>query len=179
MTATTTTTTVQIPPAGIYRIDPTRSKVSYSGRHMFGLGVVHATFAVRGGDLRVGDPLTASGVTVTVDAGSFRSTSAKRDKDVRGATLLDVAAYPDITFVSDGLRADGDSGRWLMRGSVTAHGTSVPVEVVIDGAVPEPGGVRLHGRAEHLDRYAFGVTQGKGMVGRYLDLDLDVFGVPA
>jgi polyisoprenoid-binding protein YceI len=98
---------------------------------------------------------------------------------VTGASLLDVATHPDITFVSQGLRADGDSGRWLMTGRVTAHATSVPVEVVIDRAAPEPGGVRLHGRAEHLDRYAFGVTKSKGMVGRYLDLDLDVFAVPA
>ena len=179
MTAKTATAQVQIPPAGPYRIDPSRSKVSYSGRHMFGLGVVNATFAIRSGEFRVGEPLTASVVTVTVDAGSFHSTSARRDKDVRGASLLDVAAHPDITFVSDRLRADGDSERWLMSGSVTAHSTTVPVEVVIDRAAPQPGGVRLHGRAEHLDRYAFGVTQGKGMVGRFLDLDLDVFAVPA
>jgi polyisoprenoid-binding protein YceI len=179
MTAEPSTASVQIPLTGTYRMDPTRSTVGYSGRHMFGLGVVHATFTVRSGDLKVGDPLTDSTVTVTVDAGSFRSSSAKRDKDVTGASLLDVATHPDITFVSQGLRADGDSGRWLMTGRVTAHATSVPVEVVIDRAAPEPGGVRLHGRAEHLDRYAFGVTKSKGMVGRYLDLDLDVFAVPA
>ena len=69
--------------------------------------------------------------------------------------------------------------RWRVTGIVTAHGKAVPVEVMVDQMTPEAGGVRMHGRAEHLDRYAFGVTKGKGMVGRYLDLDLDVFAVPA
>ena len=47
------------------------------------------------------------------------------------------------------------------------------------GLTPDGDGFRLHGRAEHLDRYAFGVTKGKGMVGRYLDLELDVVASPA
>jgi polyisoprenoid-binding protein YceI len=179
MTAESTTVPVEIPAAGTYRIDPERSAVSYSGRHMFGMGVVHATFAIASGEVRVADPLTASTVTVTVAAGSFHSNSAKRDSDVRGASLLDVAAYPEITFVSDRLTMDGDSGRWLLSGSVTAHGTAAPVEVAIDRSTRESQGLRVHGRAEHLDRYAFGVTKAKGMVGRYLDLDLDVFLVPA
>ncbi len=170
-------TSVQAPPAGTYRIDPQRSQVSYAGRHMFGLGAVHATFAIRVGELRVTEPFTGSSVVVTVEAGSFRSNSAKRDKDVRSASLLDVAAHPDITFRSEALRRDGDT--WRVTGIVTAHGTAVPVEVVVDQMALEAGGVRVHGRANHLDRFAFGVTNGKGMVGRYLDLDLDVFAVLA
>ncbi|HEX7460966.1 MAG TPA: YceI family protein [Dermatophilaceae bacterium] len=168
---------VEVPRPGTYRIDPQRSTVSYSGRHMFGLGVVHATFAISSGELRVADPSTASTVTVSVDAGSFHSNSAKRDNAVRSATFLDAAAYPEITFASDGLREDGD--HWRLTGNVTAHGSTAPVDVLIDQATHEAGAWRVHARAEHLDRYAFGVTKGRGMVGRYLDLDLDVFAVPA
>ncbi len=111
--------------------------MAYSGRHMFGLGTVHATFTVRCGELRVADPPNASTVAVTVDATSFHSNSAKRDKDVRGRGrgLLDVDTYPDITFVSDALRQDGD--RWLVAGRVTAHGSTVPVEVVVRDVHPE------------------------------------------
>ena len=170
-------TALQAPPTGTYLIDPVQSRVSYVGRHMFGLGVVHATFTISSGQLQVADPLSGSSVAVTVDAGSFQSNSAKRDKDVRSAALLDVATHPDITFCSESLRTDTDS--WRVSGIVTAHGKAVPVDVVLDEVAPATGGVRVHGRARHLDRYAFGVTNGKGMVGRYLDLDLDVFAVPA
>ena len=170
-------TPLHAPPTGIYRIDPQQSQVSYVGRHMFGLGIVHATFAISSGQLQVADPLAGSSVAVTIDASSFQSNSVKRDKDVRSASLLDVATHPDITFCSETVSRDGDN--WRVTGIVTAHGKAVPVDVVIDEVTPQTGGVRVHGRARHLDRYAFGVTNGKGMVGRYLDLDLDVFAVPA
>ena len=166
-------TAVHVPATGAYRLEPESSTVSYSGRHMFGLGTVHATFTVRSGELQVTDPATASSVTVAIDAASFHSSSAKRDRDVTGSGLLDAETFPDITFVSDGVREDG--GRWLVSGSVTAHGTTVPVELVLHDVHPEGDGVRLRARAEHLDRQAFGITGSRGMVGRFLDLDLDAF----
>ena len=51
----------------------------------------------------------------------------------------------------------------------------MPGEVVIDRATNEGDGVGGHAHVGHLDRYAFGVTKVKGVAGRYLDLDLDVF----
>lgn len=167
---------IEVPTAGMYRIDPQRSKVAYSGRHMFGLGVVHATFAISSGELLIAEPPTASTVVVSVDAGSFTSGNPRRDKDVRAASLLDVATYPTITFTSEGLREEAEG--WLLTGAVTAHGTTVPVELVIDRVMREGDGIRVHARAERLDRYAFGVTKSKGMVGRYLDLELDTFALP-
>lgn len=62
---------------------------------------------------------------------------------------------------------------------MTAHGNTAPVDLLVDRVTREAGGWHVHARAEHLDRYAFGVTKGRGMVGRYLDLDLDVLAVPA
>jgi polyisoprenoid-binding protein YceI len=144
---------------------------------MFGLGVVHATFTIRSGELRITDPPTGSTVTVSIDADSFTSDNPKRDRDVRSAGLLDTATYPDITFTGDTPR-EGNGG-WVLPGTVTAHGQSVPVELTIDRATREGAGLRIHARAEHLDRYAFGIVKSKGMVGRYLDLDLDVFALPA
>ncbi len=171
------TATVDIPPAGTYRIDPQRSTVSYSGRHMFGLGAVHATFTIRSGELRITDPPSRSSTRVLIDADSFSSGNPSRDKDVRSAALLDTAAYPGIVFDADHLRKNDDS--WVLAGAVTAHGRTVPVEVKIDRATREGSAMRVHARAAHLDRYAFGIVSKKGMVGRYLDLDLDVYVVPA
>lgn len=168
---------LEMPAAGTYQVDPHRSTVSYSGRHMFGLGAVHAEFKISSGELRLATPPAASTVVVSIDAASFSSNSAKRDKDVRSATLLDVATFPDITFRA-GAAPRAATGGWVLPGTVTAHGSAVPVEVTIDRITPEDAGVRIHARAAHLDRYAFGVTKGKGMVGRYLDLDLDVFAAP-
>ena len=55
----------------------------------------------------------------------------------------------------------------------------MPGEVVIDRATNEGDDIGVHAYVGHLDRYAFGVTKVKGFAGRCLDLDLDVFAVPA
>jgi polyisoprenoid-binding protein YceI len=165
-----------LPPPGRYKVDPAASTIHYSGKHMFGTGTVHATFAIREGELNIADPVTSSTAAVTVDAASFTSKSAKRDRDVRSAGLLDVATYPDITFTAD--RLHEADGAWVVAGTVTAHGHTIPVEVIVDRMTQEGSGVRVHGRAEHLDRTALGITGSKGMVGRYLDLDLDALAVP-
>ena len=44
-----------VPAAGTYHLDPHRSRVRYTGKHMLGLGTVHATFSVRAGELRIGE----------------------------------------------------------------------------------------------------------------------------
>jgi polyisoprenoid-binding protein YceI len=111
-----------------------------------------------------------------VDAASYTANTSRRDKDVRAAGLLAVDRYPDNTFASDGLRETGDG--WVVTGTVTAHGHTVPVDVLVDRVAPESGGIRVHGRADHLDRTALGITGSKGMVGRYLDLELDVVAIP-
>jgi polyisoprenoid-binding protein YceI len=166
-----------LPAAGTYRMDPQRSTVAYSGRHMFGLGVVHATFEITSGELRIGDPPAASSVMVTIDANSFASGNAKRDSDVRAAALLDTATYPSITFTSDTLQWAGE--HWLLSGTATAHSVSVPVQLVIERVSAEHGSIRVQAHAKHLDRYAFGVTRAKGMVGRHLDLNFDIHAVQA
>ena len=137
--------------AGRYRIDPDRSRVRYSGRHMFGLGTVHATFSIREGVLIVGDDAGGLSSSVTVDASSFWSDSTRRDRDVRSAGLLDVEHYPDITFASERMLETPGEG-WLVPGTVTARGRSVPVDVQVDRVTSRGREVIVHGWARHLDR---------------------------
>jgi polyisoprenoid-binding protein YceI len=173
MTDPSTAPSIEDLSPGRYLLDPTKSQVHYSGKHMFGMGTVHAVFTIGEGELRIGEPMATSSATVTVAAGSFNSNNARRDKDVRSAGLLDVERYPAIIFASNGLRATRDG--WLVTGTVTARGHTVPVDVRIDRVTHEGAGIRVQGRADRLDRTAFGITGSRGMVGRYLDLELDAF----
>jgi polyisoprenoid-binding protein YceI len=162
---------VQLPAPGTYRLDPARSTVRYTGRHMFGLGGVQATFAIADGAIEVADPATASSVRLEVDAASFTSDTPRRDRHVASKALLDVERHPRITFRSTAVRADGN--RWQVSGEVTAHGTTQPVEVTVDRAAVAGDDVTVHATA-HLDRYAFGVTGVRGMAGREVTLDFDL-----
>jgi polyisoprenoid-binding protein YceI len=171
MTGTGSDNVVQLPPPGTYRVDPTRSSVRYTGRHMFGLGGVQATFAVAAGAIEVAEPTSASSVRLSVDPATFTSDKTRRDKQVKSKALLDVEQYPEISFRSTAVRADGD--QWQVIGDVTAHGSTRPVEITVDRATASGTDVTVDAVAQ-LDRYAFGVTGVKGMAGRHVTLEFDL-----
>ena len=159
------------PACGTYRLDPKRSRVRYTGKHMLGLGTVHATFSVRDGELRIGDGGQTLSTEVTVDAASFHSGSSKRDRDVRSRGLLDIEQYPDITFVSESIARTPEG--WLIPGTVTAHGHAVPIAVRVDRLTTDASELHVHGWARGLDRTTFGITGSRGLVGRHLDLEIE------
>jgi polyisoprenoid-binding protein YceI len=143
---------------------------------MFGLATVHGTFRLRSGEMNIAADPTASTVQATLDSASFASGNARRDRDVSGPGLLDAAAHPDITFTSQQTRQHGDG--WTVTGSVTAHGTSDPVEVLVDRTDFEGETVNVHATAR-LDRTRLGVTKKKGMVGRDVEITIDAVALPA
>lgn len=158
-------------PVGSYRIDPTRSTVSFTTRHLFGLAQVQGTFALRTGQIRVARPVEQSSVTAALATGSFTTGNSRRDDDVRSAKFLDAAAHPDITFTSDRLQHVG--GKWTVSGTLCAHGISRPLDLLVDRAHCSGGEMSLRAQAR-IDRYDFGVTGAKGMAGRHLGLQLQV-----
>lgn len=117
---------------------------------------MHATLTIQAGELRIGDPLATFSATVTVDAARFSSRNANAKKDVRSPGLLDVETHPHVTFASDTLQEMPDG--WLVTGIATAHGPTIPVDVRVDRVTHEGAGLRVHGRNEHLDRTALGIT---------------------
>ncbi|WP_395398482.1 YceI family protein [Arthrobacter sp. UC242_113] len=178
MTSQPETKVLSIPSAGTYRIDGVRSGITYTSRHMFGLGKVRAKFSIASGRLEIGELLADCRATATIAAASFMSNNAKRDGDVRGPRLLDVASFPDIEFASTGVRED-ERGIVLV-GTVAMHGVVTPVQLPVSSwEVRNPDRIQVLARADHLDRYSFGVTGAKGWVGRYFDLDFNVVVVRA
>ncbi|NYI92574.1 polyisoprenoid-binding protein YceI [Amycolatopsis endophytica] len=167
----TTSGTVEVPAAGTYRLDASRSALSFTTRHFFGLGPVRGTFRIREGRLTVADPVASSSVLATIDAASIDTGNSARDRTVRSGQYLETDRHADITFASTGLEQSG--GQWVLHGTLTVRGTSGPLDVQVESA--EVQGPRLRLRAtSRVDRYAFGVTAMKGMTGRYLDLRLEV-----
>lgn len=124
-------------PAGRYRLDPAQCAVRADVKAMFGLLTVHGTFKILSGEVVIADNLADSSVTAVLDAGSFISGNAKRDRDVTSAGLLDAATYPEIAFVSDNVRRD--QADWVITGQLSAHGTSVATELRVDRATLNDG----------------------------------------
>lgn len=161
---------------GTFTLDPGRTEIRCDCKAMFGTATVHGTFRLAGGRLRIGPDLADCAVSVTIDAASFHSGLSARDAHVKSASLLDVRAYPEISFTSGQVRRVGDG--WVVAGDVTAHGTTQPAEVRVQSATLTDGEVRIEATCA-LDRTAFGVTKVRGRVGRAVRLFITAVAVPA
>ena len=122
-------------PAGIYKIDPRHTSVT--GTILRG-GLSHYAFRFDKTDGSfVYDPKNpeASKVTVTIDTGSFDSNTQAIDDRLRGFEFFDIAKFPQITFVSTGIKRTGGN-KGTMTGNLTFIGFTKPVtlDVTFNGA---------------------------------------------
>jgi polyisoprenoid-binding protein YceI len=162
---------IAVPAPGTYRIDAARSAITFTTRHLFGLGGVRGRFGLRDGEIRVTDPLPESSARAVISAASFHTGNPSRDSAAKSARLLDTGAYPDITFISRRLKqADG---RWVLHGLLSVRGKAHPVDLLLEEAQPAGPDLRLRASV-HLDRYDFGITSYKGLAARRLGLRLDI-----
>jgi polyisoprenoid-binding protein YceI len=145
-----------------YPIDAGHSGVSFTVRALFGLATVHGTMPVVDGTVVVADEPAACAVTATVDATGFATGNRRRDTDVRSARFLDTAAHPVWSFRGTGF--DGST----LTGVLTVRGVDAEVAFAVSSA-PSPGGCRFQATGR-VDRTAFGVTSGRGMVGRHVEV---------
>ncbi|MFE0102443.1 YceI family protein [Streptomyces sp. NPDC059009] len=161
-----------VPESGTYDIDAAASTVRFRMSSFLGLVPVRGDFAVAGGRITVSDSLPASTVDVSLRADTFASGMARRDAHVKSADYLDAATYPDITFAGGGPTVP-PAGLATLPGELTVRGVTRPVTVTVDAVDVTDG--RLTARASAtVDRYAFGVTAGKGMTGRRLKMLIEV-----
>jgi polyisoprenoid-binding protein YceI len=157
------------PQPGHYDIDPDRSRVTFATRHLFGLGRVKGSFAVRRGSADIADPLEVSAIYAEIDTASFRTNNRQRDQRVRSPRFLDAAGHPVMSFRSD-LIAAGDQA---LTGTLTVRGTTRPVTLAVTRC--ELAGGSFTARATtRVDRTEFGITAARGLAARYLDLTVEV-----
>lgn len=98
----------------------------------FGHGHVVSAPIVRG-EVETSKPasvwfdVNAAGMRV-MDSGESESDKAQVQQTMLGADVLDVSHYPEIHFASDSVEANGN-GRWRVRGRLTLHGQTHPIEL--------------------------------------------------
>lgn len=162
---------LSVPVPGSYRIDAEHSTVTIRTRHLFGLGPVRATLALRDGRVRVAATPGASTAAASFAVSTFRSGNADRDSHVLSPRLLDAEAYPGLTFTSTELVAA--QGRWTMRGELEVRGVTRLVEVRLRAVSEQDGTLRATADAV-VDRCDFGITAYRGLAARRLTVELAV-----
>ncbi|CAL9522899.1 Protein YceI [Actinosynnema sp. ALI-1.44] len=158
-----TTQTVQIPGyiAGTWAIDPVHSDVSFVVRHL-GISKVRGHFDTFEGQIVTAENPLESSVTAKIETASINTKNEARDAHVRNEDFLDVEKYPELTFTSTGVRANGEG--FIVDGELTLRGVTktVELELELNGFGDGFEGAKVAGfsASTEISRKDFGVTGG-------------------
>ena len=190
MTGTTSPTRVvggvELPAAGVWKIDPGHAEVAFIGRH-FMLTKVRGRFTGIDGVVTVGEDVKASTVSVTIDMTTVHSGDETRDTHLRSGDLFDVQNHPKATFESTDITWDGVAG--TMTGTLMIKGISKPVRLTVDylGYAEDPWGNKkaVFSARGQINREDWGVSwnmplaRGGLLVSKEIDLELEIEITPA
>jgi polyisoprenoid-binding protein YceI len=156
MTTTTIPTELQ---AGTWTLDLTHSEASFTVRHA-GISKVRGTVAITGGAIVVGEDLSVTSVTATLDPSTINTGEPNRDGHIKTADFFDVETFGSWTFASTEVRADG--GDYIVVGDLTLHGVTKSIELATEfnGTAVDPFGNLRAGfsATTTFSRKEFGLT---------------------
>ena len=171
---------------GVWNIDTSHSQVGFVARHLM-IAKVRGQFRTFSGSITVADNPLESTVHADVDLSSVDTGDAGRDEHLRSADFFHVDHHPQMTFVSTGVKEDGDD--YLLFGDLTLNGTSRQVEFSLefDGVTGDPwGGTRAGFTAQtEINRKDWGMEwnaaleTGGVVVGDKVKIQLDIEAVKA
>jgi polyisoprenoid-binding protein YceI len=171
---------------GVWNVDPSHSTVGFVARHLM-ISKVRGHFRDFSGSIVVADNPLESSVQARVDLASVDTGDRGRDEHLRSADFFTVDRHPQMTFVSTGVKEDGDD--YLLFGDLTINGITRQVELSLefDGVIGDPwGGTRAAFTAEaDVNRKDWGIEwnaaieTGGVVVGDKVKIQLDIEAVKA
>lgn len=134
-------TTIDIPGyrAGTWDIDPAHSTVGFTVRHLM-ISKVRGTFEEFSGTIVTGENPLDSSVTATAKVSSVNTREPNRDGHLRTGDFFSADEFPDLTFVSTGVRAVGSD--FEIDGDLTIRGVTRPTTFSLEfgGFMTDPFG---------------------------------------
>jgi polyisoprenoid-binding protein YceI len=123
--------------AGTWTIDASHSEAGFSVRHA-GISKVRGTVAITEGTIVVGEDLTVTSVTATLDPSTISTGDAGRDGHLKSGDFFDVEQFATWTFASTSVRPVGSD--YVIVGDLTIHGVtkSVELETEFNGTAVDP-----------------------------------------
>lgn len=165
---------------GTWGIDPVHSSIAFSVRHLM-VSKVRGSFGAFSGAIVVAEDGTPS-VSAEIAVDSLNTGNEQRDGHVKSADFFDVEKYPTASFVSTGVRADGDD--YVLTGDFTLKGVTKPVELKLafNGVNPGMGHGEVAGfeASVVLNRKDFGIDidmpleTGGAVVGDKVTITLEI-----
>jgi polyisoprenoid-binding protein YceI len=183
MTTTSSTSTVTLPKAGTYTVDPTHTEVGFVARHLIGTKV-RGRFTEVSGTFTVAENPEDSTLEAEVQAASIHTNQSMRDDHLRTNDFLDVATYPTLTVKSTGLKRVRED-LWILSTDLTIRGITRPVDFDLEflgegPSMQEGKTVVAFSASAEIDRRDFGVSfnhsllDGSVVVGNKVVIEIEV-----
>ncbi len=172
--------------AAQFSIDPAHSAVIFKVKHL-SISTVTGRFEKFSGTFDFdGQGIKSSKVEAVITAASINTDVSKRDEHLRSADFFDVEKYPELKFVSKGVK-DVKKNKFKILGDLTMHGVTKPVvlDAEFGGEVKDPWGNTRVGfnAATKINRKEYGLTYGKALetgglvVGEEVTIILEIEGI--
>jgi polyisoprenoid-binding protein YceI len=175
---------VNLPLAGIFRIDPAHTNAGFVATHMM-FTKVRGHFADVSGTVTVAENPTDSVVELSVKTASITTGSDDRDNHLRSPDFFDVENHPEMTFRSTSIRHVRGS-EFAVTGDLTIRGVTKPVEIAVtfEGVGINPWGAEVAGVSAlaEVNREDWGLTwnaaleTGGVLVGKKVTLNVEIQG---
>jgi polyisoprenoid-binding protein YceI len=166
---------------GKWQIDTTHSSVSFSVRHLM-ISKVRGTFKDFSGTIVIDEDPLKSTVEARVGLASVDTGDEQRDAHLKTSDFFDIEQYPDMTFTTTGLRADGDD--YLLDGELSIVGIAKPVtfELEFEGVSTDPWGNTKAGFSAKTEinrkdwgmNYNAALETGGVLIGEKAKIELDI-----
>lgn len=144
---------------GTWTVDHAHTEIGFSVRHL-AISKVKGVFETFDATVTAAENPHDSRVEVTVDMASINTKNADRDAHLRTNDFFAIDQYPTMTFVSTGLRVEGDA--LMLDGELTLRGVTKPVTITgeFGGIATDPyGNVKAAASGSTvINRHDFGVS---------------------
>ena len=161
----------------VWHFDPAYSTVEFVVRNLW--YNVKGRFNVLEGSLVLDeDDIRQSSVTATIRASSIDTGNKRRDVHLHAPEFFDAEKFPDIEFKSTRVERGRDRDSLDVDGTLTIKGKSVPIALAVNemDKSRSPAGEEYvyYSATTEIDRFAFGISYGRGVVGRKLKVTINV-----
>lgn len=122
--------------------------------------------------------VSRSSITATIRAGSIDTGNKRRDRHLLLGDFFDVEKFPEIEFKSTSIQRGKDRDSLELEGELTIKDKTVPIALAVNemdrSRSPRGEEFVYYSATTELDRCAFGINYGRGVIGRRLQVNINV-----
>ncbi len=156
----------------LWHFDPAYTTVEFVVRNLW--YNVKGRFSVLEGVIVLDeDDIRRSSVTATIKASSIDTGNKRRDAHLQALDFFDAEKFPDIEFKSTRVERGRDRDSLDLDGTLIVKDKPVPIALAVNemdrSRSPKGEEFIYYSATTELDRFAFGINYGRGLIGRQVE----------